>query len=544
MRSTLRLVSLFLLTCAFVVRLAAAPASPELAAKIDRLFAKWDRPDAPGLVVAIARDGETIFSRGFGRANLEHNMPLTPETVTESGSVAKQFTAAALVLLAERGRLSLDDSIRKHLPEMPAALAERITVRMLLNHTSGLRDIHGLFDLIGRPSYSASHDNAEVVRVMSRQRDLNFAPGTEYLYCNAAYILAAVIVERVSKQTFGAFSTEHIFRPRGMTHTRWRDDFTTVIAARATGYSPRAGGGYAIDTPYSNLVGNGGLLTTAGDLLKWNASLDSATGEWGAVVRALQTPSKLSDGREIDYGLGLTIAEVGGVKEISHGGSTSGYKTFLARFPERRVSFALLANAGDFNPSPAAHALTRLLLDLPAPPAPKRIDITPVDLAALAGMYHASRTDDLLRLTVREGKLFGDGGELVPVGPGRFTSSSGSTTFSFANETPRRLQIISRNATVDYRAVAVVKPSSAELAVYAGTYRSAELDVTRVITVKAGRLSVGRWPAPALTAEPTFADGFVFGGGWHATFTRDTGGGIAGYELTNGRCRRVKFSRQ
>ena len=494
--------------------------------------------------MAIARVGETIFSRGYGRANLEHNIPLTPETVTESGSVAKQFTAAAVVLLAERGRLSLDDSIRKHLPEMPAALAERITVRMLLNHTNGLRDIHGLFDLIGRPSYSASHDNAEVVRVMSRQRDLNFAPGTEYLYCNAAYILAVVIVERVSKQTFGAFSTEHIFRPRGMTHTRWRDDFTTVIAARATGYSPRAGGGYAIDTPYSNLVGNGGLLTTAGDLLKWNASLDSATGEWGAVVRALQTPSKLSDGREIDYGLGLTIAEVGGVKEISHGGSTSGYKTFLARFPERRVSFALLANAGDFNPSPAAHALTRLLLDLPAPPAPKRIDITPVDLAALAGMYHASRTDDLLRLTVREGKLFGGGSELVPIGPGRFTSPNGSTTFSVSNETPRRLQITSRNGIVDYRAVAAAKPSAAELAVYAGIYRSEELDVAHVITVQAGRLSVGRWPGPALTADPTFADGFMFGGGWHATFTRDTGGGIAGYELTNGRCRRVKFSRQ
>ena len=143
-RPLLRLVAWFFFACALTVRLAAAAAAPELAAKIDRLFAKWDRPGAPGVVVAIARDGETIFSRGYGRANLEHNIALTPETVTESGSVAKQFTAAAVVLLAERGRLSLDDSIRKHLPEMPAALAERITVRMLLNHTSGLRDIHGL----------------------------------------------------------------------------------------------------------------------------------------------------------------------------------------------------------------------------------------------------------------------------------------------------------------------------------------------------------------------------------------------------------------
>ena len=544
MRPPLPLVSLLVFICGFVARLTAAPASPELAAKIDRLFAKWDRPDAPGVVVAIARDGETIYSRGFGRASLEHNIPLTPETVTESGSVAKQFTAAAVLVLAERGRLSLDDSIRKHLPEMPAALADRITVRMLLNHTSGLRDIHGLFDLIGRPSYSSSHDNAEVVRVMSRQRDLNFPPGTEYNYCNAAYILAAVIVERASGQSFGAFSTEHVFQPRGMTHTRWRDDFTAVIAGRASGYSPRAGGGYAIDTPYSNLVGNGGLLTTAEDLLKWNLSLDHATGEWGRVVSALQTPSKLSDGHEIDYGLGLTIADVGGVKEISHGGSTSGYKTFLARFPERRVSFTLLGNAGDFNPGPAAHALTRLLLDLPAPAAPKRIGVPAAELAALAGMYHAPQTDDLLRLTVREGKLFGGGGEWVPIGPGRFTNANGGATFSFSNDTPRRLQITSQNATVDYRAVAAVKPSAAELAVYAGTYRSDELDVAFGITVQAGRLSVGRWPGPALTTEPTFADGFMLGRGWHGTFTRDVAGGINGCELTNGRCRRVKFSRQ
>ncbi len=544
MRSLLRSASLLVVTCVFAARLVSAPATSELAAAIDRLFAKWDRPDAPGVAVAIARDGEVVFSRGYGRANLEHDIALTADTVTESGSVAKQFTAAAVVLLAERGRLSLDDAIRKYLPEMPSALADGITVRMLLNHTSGLRDIHGLFDLIGRPSYSGSHDNAEVVRVMSRQRDLNFAPGTEYSYCNAAYILAAVIVERVSKQSFGAFSTEHVFRPRGMTQTRWRDDFTAVVPGRATGYSPRAGGGYAIDTPYSNLVGNGGLLTTAGDLLKWNARLDSATGEWGRVVAALQTPAKLRDGRELDYGLGLTITEAGGAKEISHGGSTSGYKTFLARFPERRVSFALLGNAGDFNPSPAAQALMRLLLDLPAPTVPKRIEISEADLAAFAGMYHAAQTDDLLRLTVRGGKLLAGSGEWVPIGPGRFTSSGGRATFSFTAETPRRLRIVERNATVDYTAVTAAKPTGSQLAVYAGTYRSDELDVSHVLTVKADRLSVGRWPGPEFAAEPTFADGFMFGRGWHATFTRDAAGTITGYELTNGRCRRVRFSRQ
>ena len=537
------LVTRFVIASALTARLTAAPASPELAAKIDGLFAKWDRADTPGVAVAIARDGETIFSRGYGRANLEHNIALTPDTVTESGSVAKQFTAAAVVLLAEHGRLSLDDSIRKHLPEMPAALANGITVRMLLNHTSGLRDIHGLFELMGRPSYSGSHDNADVVRVMSRQRDLNFAPGTEYKYCNAAYILAAVIVERASKQTFGAFSTEHIFRPRGMTRTLWRDNVKTVIPGRATGDSPREGGGYEIDTPCSNLVGNGGLLTTAGDLLKWNASFVGATGEWRRVVTALQTPSKLRDGRDIDYGLGLTITEAGGVKEISHGGSTSGYKTFLAWFPEQRVSFALLSNAGNFNPSSAARELRQALLDLPAPQQQQRVAVAEADLAGLAGMYHAAQTDDLIVLTVSDGKLFSDGSELVPTGPGRFTSANNGTNFSFSAEPPHHLKIATRNATADYVAVTTAQPSAAQLASYAGTYRSDELDVTHVLTVEADRMSVGRWPGSPLAAESTFADGFKFGRGWHATFTRDAAGAITGYECTNERCRRVKFSR-
>ncbi len=534
------------LACALTLALSlsAAPASPELAAKIDRLFAKWDSKETPGVVVAIARDGETIFSRGYGMANLEHGIALKPETVTESGSVAKQFTAAAVVLLAQRGKLSLDDSIRKHLPELPSPLMDPITVRMLLNHTSGIRDIHGLFDLLGRPSYSSFHTNAEVLSVMTRQRDLNFTPGSEYSYSNGAYILAAVLVERVSGQPFGAFCTEHIFQPRGMTRTRWRDDFTAVIPGRATGYSPRAAGGYQIDLPYSNLVGNGGLLTTVGDLLKWNASFDGAPGEWAAVVRALQTPSKLNDGRVIDYALGLTVDDEGGVQEISHGGATSGFKTFLARFPEKKVSFALLGNAGEFNPAAVSRALTRVLLDLPAPRPPKRIEVPAAELAALAGMYHSRSVDELMGLVVRDGKLLGGGAELIPTGPGTFANASGRTTFTFASGSPRRLRIVTRNATVDYTAVERARPTAAQLAAYAGTYYSAELDVAHVVGVKDGRLTGSRWPGAALAAEPTFADGFMFGRGWHATFMRNASGAVTGFELTNGRCRRVKFERQ
>ena len=183
------------------------------------------------------------------------------------------------------------------------------------------------------------------------------------------------------------------------------------------------------------------------------------------------------------------------------------------------------------------------MLDLPAPQQQQRVAVAEADLAGLAGMFHAAQTDDLIVLTVSDGKLFGDGSELVPIGPGRFTSANNVTNFSFSAETPHHLKIATRNATADYVAVTTAQPSAAQLASYAGTYRSDELEVTHVLTVEADRMSVGRWPGSPLAAESTFADGFKFGRGWHATFTRDAAGAITGYECTNERCRRVKFSR-
>ena len=202
--------------------------------KVDRLLGRWDAKDAPGVIVGVAQHGKIVHARGYGLANLAHRVPLTAETISESGSVAKQFTAAAVVLLAARGQLDLDGSVRTYLPELPEVMAA-VTPRMLLNHTSGLRDIHGLFDLIGRPSYSSLHSNDEALRVVARQKALNFEPGTEYVYSNAGYIVAAELVERVSKTSLNAFCGEQLFRPRGMMKTRWRDDFTAVIPGRALG---------------------------------------------------------------------------------------------------------------------------------------------------------------------------------------------------------------------------------------------------------------------------------------------------------------------
>lgn len=328
-----------------------------------------------------------------------------------------------------------------------------------------------------------------------------------------------------------------------MTHSRWRADFRSIVPVRATGYSSTPQGGYRIDTPYSDIIGNGGLLFTAGDLLKWNAGLDQTSGEWGAVAQALQTPSRLNNGHAIEYGLGLAIYEYAGLKEIAHGGSTSGYRTYLARFPERRLSFALLGNAGDFNPAQVADALTRLILDLPAPSPPHRVPVNAEVVARCAGLYHSVQTDDVMSLTVEGDKLFLESAELIPTAPGTFENRVDEKTYVFTGTPVRSLTVGGLNGTVTYSPVEHVTPSTSQLATYEGIYRSEELDVTDSLTLKDGRLWLESWPSSPVEAKPTFADGFRFGTLWHATFTRDASGAITGYEMTNGRCRRIRFAR-
>ena len=529
---------------------AAGPAAAEpgpVRPEVDRLLARWDRADAPGAAVGVAEGGRIVHARGYGRANLEHGVSLTAETVAESGSVAKQFTAAAVALLAERGRLRLEDPVRRHVPELDEALGA-VTLGQVLSHTGGVRDIHGLFDLLGRPSYRAPHDNAEAVRVLARQRRLNFAPGAEYSYSNGGYILAAAAVERAAGRPFGEFCREELFGPRGMTRTRWRDDFKAVIPGRAAAYAPRAGG-WEIDLPYSDLVGNGGLLTTVGDLLRWTASFDGATGEWGAVVRRLETPARLNDGRMLTYALGLTVETRDGRTEIGHSGATAGFRTHLLRLPERGVAVAVLANAANFNATAVARSVARAVTrgggaegpDERA--APAGIAAPAEELRGRAGLYHSGQRDLLLAVEVREGRLRAGTTELAAQGAGRFAAAGGAAMYVFSGES---LTVETANGTTHYERRARVRPTAEELAAYAGRYRSEELAVEGVLTVRDGRLILERWPHEPVTAAATFRDGFRFGPQWHGTFRRAADGRVEAVELTDasGRCRRIRFERR
>jgi CubicO group peptidase (beta-lactamase class C family) len=519
----------------------------ELGAKIGAIFADFT-DQTPGCAVGLSDGGRVVYTRGYGMANLEYKVPLTESTVLESGSVAKQFTASAIVLLAQDGKLSLDDDIRKYLPEVPAFGGQKITIRNLLTHTSGLRDQWGLLGIEGLGPGTQVHSPATTLDLVAHQKMLNFPPGSEYLYSNTGYALAGIIVQRVSGKTLDAFTQERLFRPLGMTHTRWRDDFTAVVPNRATAYSGSLANGFHTDMPFTNMIGNGGLLSTMDDLLKWNENLDHPTVGGQSYVDALQTQMRLTIGRTFSYALGLEVGQYSGTREISHGGSTAGYRTFLARYPDKGLSIAVWCNYAGANPTLLAHRV----IDLEIPRTigesrPRKADVPVADLQQWAGIYRDPHTDDVATLTVRDTALFvgtgrGQPNALIPLGGSRFYSPAGIAAFSKVSG--RRGFVLARtNGDSSHFEEAKAAPQTIAVQDYVGTYTSDELDVKLVVAVKGDKLVLRRRPASEIELRPAYLDDFAAPGLGSIRFSRDESGRVSGFAIFAGRVIDVRFTR-
>jgi CubicO group peptidase (beta-lactamase class C family) len=342
---------------AAAVPAAQAPASA--VERVDKVFSRWTG-DTPGCAVGVGVKGRPALEKAYGMADLEHAIANKPDTIFEAGSVSKQFTAAAVLLLAREGKLSLDDPARKYVPELPDYGAP-LTLRHMLQHVSGLRDWGEVAALGGWPRTSRVHTHAHVLDIVSRQRSLNFPSGTRYSYSNTGYNLAAVIVSRVSGKSFAEFSRERIFQPLGMTRTSWRDDYTRIVKDRAIAYTDR-GGQFSQNMPFENVHGNGGLLTTVGDLLRWSENAVSQKIGDAEFLRIQHEPGRFNDGTAHTYAMGLTIGSYKGVKEVSHSGSTAGYRAHLVRFPDQHVSVAVLCNVTSGAATPAAEAVADVYL--------------------------------------------------------------------------------------------------------------------------------------------------------------------------------------
>jgi len=520
-------------------------AAQTLRTAIDSTFATFDRTDGPGCTVGVDYRGERVTA-AYGMANLEYRLALGPESVLETGSVAKQFTAAALVLLELQGKLSLDDEIRKFLPEVPDFGAP-IRIRHLLTHTSGLRDQWGLLGTQGFPPGREVHTFERILALITKQRALNFPTGAEYLYSNTGYALAAVIVSRVAKESFAEFSRKQIFEPLGMRHTEWRDDYRKIVSDRATAYD-RERTGWMQDMPFTNVHGNGGLLTTVSDLLVWNAALTAGTVPGGAaLVGELETPGRLNDGSEISYALGLSVSRYRGLREVSHGGATAGYRTYLARWPERDLSVAILCNDATTNPAENAHRLARRLLELPeeepSPGAPVAIAADQID--RLVGSYRDPAGDQVIRFGKRDGMLAVQAGPasvpLVHLGNLEFWNERiGRVRFEAQDDGYRVIRFA--NAWRRYLPMPPMPRDSVPLAPYLGRYRSPELDVVFEVEDRDGRMVLKHPMMGPMTVVPLYPDGFGTNGR-SFRFRRDRRGRVTGFELFAGRILGVEFDR-
>lgn len=344
-----------------------AMAASNLETAVDRAIKAKGLGDGvkPGCAVSVARGEEVLVSKGYGSANLEFSVPFTPKTVSETGSIAKQFTAASIFMLAEQGRLSLDDDIRKHLPEMPD-LGVRIQIHHLIHQTSGLREWSTLAALRGFPRhFKRIYDNDQVLKLIANQRALNFAPGERYEYSNSNYALLTIIAERASGLSMAQLGQAQIFGPLGMNSTQWRDDLRDVVPGRAVAYRPKASG-YELGMPFESVYGHGALLTTVEDLQIWNRALHGGRLS-SFVTKAILTRGQLSNGEPRAYGGGVILAEHRGYEVARHGGSTAGYGAQLWAFPKQQLSIALLCNVRQGEAEIAADIADAALGLSPAP---------------------------------------------------------------------------------------------------------------------------------------------------------------------------------
>ncbi len=537
----------------------------ELAARVDSVFAPWDRSDSPGCALGIVKDGQLVYARGYGMANLEHSIPIAPRTVFDIGSTAKQFTAASILLLEQQGKLSRDDDIRRFLPEIPD-YGRPITIRHLLHHTSGLRDYLTLMALAGI-HFDGVTTEEDALRIIARQKGLNFAPGEDYLYSNSGYFLLSLIVKRVSGRSLREFAEENIFRPLGMKSTQFQDDHTRIIPHRATGYAPAPSGGFRLNMSQFEQTGDGALWTTVEDLVLWDRNFYEPKVGGPDLIRQLLEPGRLLSGETVAYAAGLIKGTYRGLTVIRHGGSWAGYRAELLRFPEQRFSVICLCNLSTINPTRLAYQVADLYLASAFPDrerdrSPERAFLSGDEIRARIGIYQNPKARTVLRLSLSPApgagiSLEGFGSrfdlELVAKGRARLTDSPFSAEIVFEEDTtggtggrPSMRLRIRRPGRPDeiYEKIEPVTLSPERLRAYEGTYESEELDVSYTLVREGNRLVVRARGIPAYPLTYLRGDDFLSLAGLHYAFERDAQGRITGFLLNAGRARGLRFVRR
>ncbi len=463
--------------------------------------------DTPGCAFGVNENGKPVFRDAFGMADLEHGVPIETDSVMEAGSVSKQFTAAATILVSLDGRLSLSDDIRKYLPELPE-YETPVRIRHLFNHTNGLRGWGHIVDIEGWPRGTRAYRQQDIVTIVSRQRSLNYEPGEYFSYGNSGYSLLPIIVARVSGMSFQEFTKTRLLEPLGMTNTSWRDDFTRVVPKRANAYR-LSEGKYVLNMPFEHTYGYGGLLTTVDDLLKWNHNLQ--TGEVGgqAFIDEMHRSGKLNDGTVTGYASGLRLGTRQALQEVSHGGSTAGYRSFVAHYPEKNIAVAALCNDRTSQVGRVAREAVDPFLGISeTSESSTSNEKFPTPIEQLANAYRNVARGDAIRLIAESGQLRMLNGPLLQrqsdrvfTAGGRhfqFDTSSSNTSFETDDYPPFR-----------YIKKPDFMPNIEQLATYTGTYKSEESEVVLKLSILEGELNLGKGLDRRSRLTPVYQDAFI-----------------------------------
>jgi len=507
-------------------------------AMIEKLLAVYQPPN-PGYELSISRSGVTIFSKAGGMADLEHQGKMTTHSIIEAGSVSKQITAAAILLLEQQGKLSLEDDVRKYIPELPDYKTP-VRLRHLMHHTSGIRDWGVIAGLAGWPRGTRAYNNDDALEIICRQQELNNKPGDEFIYSNSNYNLFAIIVSRVSGMSLAAFTKKYIFKPAGMLNTSWRDDYKRVLPNRAIAYS-KTSDGYQTDMPNENAYGNGGLLTTTEDLLKWQQFYLS--GELGgpSFLKKQTTAGTFTNRLLNNYGAGLFLGKKEGWDNIMHDGATAGYRAYLETFPQLKLSIAFLSNTSEFDEEAIIAGIENIFVKDIDADENKQIPSIPVpsdSLQKLSGLYRNNRTGDALRISIKGDTLIsGNDGALRAVSHHNFQIKNVQLVFD-ANG----MNYIIPSDTIRYSRVNPARSDTQSINAYPGQYFAEELQATVSIALKNNVLILHLSPQQEFSLAPTYEDGLIVTNmGVNLLFERDNNGQVIGMKANTYRVRNLKF---
>lgn len=529
---------------------------------IDQLFTSWNSIESPGAAVAVEKDGKIIYKKGFGSAELEYNIPITPQTPFHVASVSKQFTCFSILLLEKQGKLSIKDDIRKYIPEVPD-FGKVITLNHLMHHTSGLRDQWELLAMAGwRLDDIITKD--QIIRIVSRQKELNFNPGDEYMYCNTGFTLLAEVVARVSGQPFPEFTRINIFEPLKMMNTLFYDDCEKIVKNRAYSFYADSTGYKKSILSYSN-AGATSLFTTAEDLCKWSRNFENPVVGGKDIIERMNLRGVLNKGDTITYARGQDIGKYKGLKIISHGGADAGYRSYLVRFPDQKFSVNVLSNLASFDPGGMAFKITDIYLkdkEIPVNPkkeateskAPAEIKEIKIDhdvLVSYCGQYEW-QPGIFVTVSLENDNLFVSAPELpktpmMAVSPTEFDVKPVSARVTFILDSGKVSKMQVRKPGEERIATRIpdFDPAKINLSEYTGNFYSEELSTAYTMVVESGKLIARHFRTGDIVLSLNKPDQFT-GNQWYfrnVLFTRDSNGKISGCKVSGGRALNLKFEK-